>query len=417
MSDDTSLSRSQPGYYTLPLLLYTLLRIRAPFACLSVWLFPRRIFLGRGELEADDKKGVLNCKPRSLTSVATRTGASRRLVVSWVLAALVALFLASRLVRQRTRYTQTLLFNRFQLSLSLSLFSCPASYHSHTRRSFLSPHVAPFPEPSWLLTMADNKQAYKRVVVKVGSSILVENQKIASSRIAELCRFVADLQKKYQVIIVTSGAVAAGYTERPLDKSFVPNKQALASLGQPLLMHMYYVELQKYGILCSQLLLGAYDFDSRKRTINARNAIEVLLANHVVPIINENDATALRELVFGDNDRMSAHVAYHFDADLLVILSDIDGYYTANPRTCQDAKMRLVVNQLTPAELQEEATPNNQFATGGIVTKLQAAQFLLEHGKRMFLSSGLQLEKPREFLLDGTHTSGTLFCPPSEQNA
>lgn len=252
-------------------------------------------------------------------------------------------------------------------------------------------------------------------MVKVGSSILVENQKIASSRIAQLCKFVSDLQKRYEIIIVTSGAVAAGYTEQPLDKSFVPNKQALASLGQPLLMHMYYTELQKYGILCSQLLLGAYDFDSRKRTVNARNTIEVLLANHVVPIINENDATALRELVFGDNDRMSAHVAYHFDADLLVILSDIEGYYTANPHTCKDAQMRLVVNALTPAELQDEATPNNPFATGGIVTKLQAAQFLLDHGKKMFLTSGFRLEKAREFLLEGRHASGTLFCPATVQ--
>ena len=265
--------------------------------------------------------------------------------------------------------------------------------------------------------MTDTKQAYRRIVVKVGSSILVENQKIALSRITELCKFVADLQKKYQVIIVTSGAVAAGYTEQPLDKSFVPNKQALASLGQPLLMHMYYVELQKHGVLCSQLLLGAYDFDSRKRTINARNAIEVLLEHRVVPIINENDATALRELVFGDNDRMSAHVAYYFEADLLVILSDIDGYYTANPRTCASAKMRLVVNALTPAELQGEATPNNQFATGGIVTKLQAAQFLLERGKAMYLSSGFHLDEAREYLLNGKHASGTLFCPASVQAA
>ncbi|KPA74037.1 putative glutamate 5-kinase [Leptomonas pyrrhocoris] len=264
--------------------------------------------------------------------------------------------------------------------------------------------------------MADSTHTYRRIVVKVGSSIIVEDQKIASSRIAELCKFVADLHEKYQVIIVTSGAVAAGYTEKPLDKSLVPNKQALASLGQPLLMHMYFTEFQKFNILCSQLLLGAYDFDSRKRTINARNTIEVLLANKVVPIINENDATALRELVFGDNDRMSAHVAYHFDADLLVILSDIDGYYTANPRNCKDAQIRLVVNQLSPAELQEEATPNNQFATGGIVTKLQAAQFLLDHGKMMYLSSGFHLAEAHEFLLDGKHSSGTLFCPLAASN-
>ncbi|KPI82990.1 putative glutamate 5-kinase [Leptomonas seymouri] len=263
--------------------------------------------------------------------------------------------------------------------------------------------------------MTDNKPTYRRIVVKVGSSILVEKETIAFSRVAELCKLVTDLQKRYEVILVTSGAVAAGYTAQPLDKSFVPNKQALASLGQPLLMHMYYTEFQKYGILCSQLLLGAYDFDSRKRTVNASNTIEVLLAKQVVPIINENDATALRELMFGDNDRLSAYAAYYFKADLLVILSDIDGYYTANPRSSKDARMRLVVNNLTPAELQEEATPNSHFATGGIVTKLQAAHFLLERGKTMYLSSGFDLDTVRKFLFDGKHASGTLFCPVTAQ--
>ncbi|KAG5499724.1 hypothetical protein JIQ42_05206 [Leishmania sp. Namibia] len=259
--------------------------------------------------------------------------------------------------------------------------------------------------------MADILKSVKRIVVKVGSSILVENQEIASPRIEALCKFVAELQSKYEVILVTSGAVAAGYTEKEMDKSFVPNKQALASMGQPLLMHMYYTEFQKHGILCAQMLLAAYDLDSRKRTVNAHNTIEVLISHKVVPIINENDATALEELVFGDNDRLSALVAYHFNADLLVILSDIDGYYTANPRTCADAKMRLIVHEISPDELVAEATPNNRFATGGIVTKLQAAQFLLEKGGKMYLSSGFQLEKARDFLLGGLHHTGTLFYP------
>ncbi|AIN99380.1 glutamate 5-kinase, putative [Leishmania panamensis] len=259
--------------------------------------------------------------------------------------------------------------------------------------------------------MAEVLKLVKRIVVKVGSSILVENQEIASHRIEALCRFVAELQARYEVILVTSGAVAAGYTKKEMDKSFVPNKQALASMGQPLLMHMYYTEFQKHGILCAQMLLAAYDLDSRKRTINAHNTIEVLLSHKVIPIINENDATALHELVFGDNDRLSALVAHRFKADLLVILSDIDGYYTANPRTCTDAKIRKVVHEIDPSELVAEATPNNRFATGGIVTKLQAAQFLLERGGRMYLSSGLQLETVRDFLIGGHHELGTLFYP------
>nr|AKK31240.1 putative glutamate 5-kinase [Leishmania major] len=259
--------------------------------------------------------------------------------------------------------------------------------------------------------MADILKSVKRIVVKVGSSILVDNQEIAAHRIEALCKFIADLQTKYEVILVTSGAVAAGYTQKEMDKAYVPNKQALASMGQPLLMHMYYTQLQKHGILCAQMLLAAYDLDSRKRTMNARNTIEVLISHKVIPIINENDATALHELVFGDNDRLSALVAHHFKADLLVILSDIDGYYTENPRASTDAKIRSVVHELSPDDLVAEATPNNPFATGGIVTKLQAAQFLLERGGKMYLSSGFHLEKAREFLFGGSHEIGTLFYP------
>lgn len=258
--------------------------------------------------------------------------------------------------------------------------------------------------------MADIVKTARRIVIKVGTSILVENEKLASQRIEALCRLIADLQEKYEVILVTSGAVAAGYTEIAMDRSNPPCKRALASMGQPLLMRTYQAEFQKYNMLCAQMLLGAIDLDVEKRPTEADNAIEVLLRNKVVPIVNENDASALREHAFGDNDNLSARVAHRFAADLLVILSDIDAYYTANPRTCSDAKQRLV-HELQPEELLAEATPNNNFATGGIVTKLQAAQFLLEHGEKMYLSSGFELDKARAFLLEGQHNSGTLFVP------
>ncbi|KAG5480084.1 hypothetical protein LSCM1_06511 [Leishmania martiniquensis] len=259
--------------------------------------------------------------------------------------------------------------------------------------------------------MAEVLKSVRRIVVKVGYSILVENQVIASHRIEELCAFLADLQSAYEVILVTSGAIAAGYTKKEMDKSLEPNKQALASMGQPLLMHMYYTEFQKHGVLCAQMLLGAREMASCKGAVADDNAIEALLTHKVVPIINEHDAISPRELLFGDNNRLSAHIAYHFKADLLVILSDIDGYYTANPRTCADAKTRLVVHEINPDDLVADATPNNRFATGGIVTKLQAAQFLLKGGK-MYLSSGFRLEKARDFL-GGHHHTGTLFLPPA----
>ncbi|TLD88560.1 glutamate 5-kinase [Helicobacter sp. MIT 05-5294] len=251
-----------------------------------------------------------------------------------------------------------------------------------------------------------------RVVIKVGSAILVENRKINLARIESLVKLISELSATYEVILVSSGAVASGFTALELDKKIMANKQALSAIGQPLLMQMYAKALQPYGILSAQVLFSAYDLDSRKRTQNARNAVEILLQNKVLPIINENDATATSELKFlgfGDNDQLSAYVTHYFDASLLAILSDIDGYYEENPKENPNAKLRKVVTKISEAELQAEATPNNAFATGGIVTKLKAAQFLLENNKEMFLSSGKDLGIVKEFLLQGIHSKGTLF--------
>ncbi|EPY37161.1 glutamate 5-kinase [Strigomonas culicis] len=180
-------------------------------------------------------------------------------------------------------------------------------------------------------------------------------------------------------------------------------------------MHTYFEELLPYGLCPAQLLLGFHDFDKRSSTMHAKNAVDVLLREGVVPIVNENDAIDMANFVFGDNDRMAAHVAYHFRADLLVILSDIEGYYDSNPRENPDAKLLKHVHHIPAEALQDEASPNNAFATGGIVTKLKAAQFLLEHERKMFLTSGFDLSLIREYLLDGVHNKGTLFCPAEDK--
>ena len=250
----------------------------------------------------------------------------------------------------------------------------------------------------------------KRIVIKVGSHVLTENGEISKTRMASLVELISllnDMNK--EVILVSSGAVSSGYTQLKLDKSFIPNKQALAAIGQPLLLRMYQERFAKYDILCSQILLTASDLDSRKRTEHAKQAIEVLLTNKVIPIINENDVTATEELVFGDNDRLSAHVTYHFDADILVILSDIDGYYDKDPNKFSDAVMYKAHSFLSENVLAEEHSANNDFATGGIVTKLQSAQFLLENDKEMFLASGFDLGDVKSFLIDGIQKGGTLF--------
>jgi glutamate 5-kinase len=250
----------------------------------------------------------------------------------------------------------------------------------------------------------------RRIVIKVGSHVLTQDGEISRNRMMGLVELIASLYKaNNEVILVTSGAVSSGYTKLKLDKSHIPNRQALAAIGQPLLLGMYQDKFSKFNILCSQILLTASDLDSRKLTEHAKNAIEILLANKVVPIINENDVTATEELVFGDNDRLSAHVAYHFDADILVILSDIDGYYDRDPNKFDDAVVYKTHGRLSDEALNQEHSANNEFATGGIVTKLQSADFLMENGKEMYLASGFDLSDIKSFLLDGIQKGGTHF--------
>ncbi len=250
----------------------------------------------------------------------------------------------------------------------------------------------------------------KRVVIKVGSHVLTENGAIAKPRMLALVELIAKLKaNNYDVILVSSGAVAAGFTQLPLDRSSVANKQALAAIGQPLLLKMYQEKFARFNLLCSQILFSADVFEEPHHISHAKVAIDTLLENNVVPIINENDTVSVEELVFGDNDRLSAHVAHHFDAELLVILSDIDAFYDKDPNKYEDAKRRAIVNTIDEDELNAEHTPNNEFATGGIVTKLQSADFLMKHGREMFLASGFDLNDVNAFLVNGEHKGGTLF--------
>ena len=250
----------------------------------------------------------------------------------------------------------------------------------------------------------------RRVVIKVGSHVLTQDGTIATSRLEALVEFIAKLHESgKEIILVSSGAVAAGFTQIKLNRSNVEQKQALAAIGQPYLLKEYQNCFAKFNILTAQVLLTADDFDSRKVTRHAKRAIDTLIEHKVVPIVNENDVTATEELLFGDNDRLSAHVAFYFDADVLAILSDIDAYYTSDPHIDKDAKVRVVVNSLSQSELEDNATPNNEFATGGIVTKLQAADFLIERDREMFLASGFDLKDAYSYLIDGKHIGGTVF--------
>lgn len=251
----------------------------------------------------------------------------------------------------------------------------------------------------------------KRIVIKVGSAVLTEKNKIAKKRMLNLVKMIAELRGKYDVILVTSGAVAAGYSALRLDKSKQISKKAIAAAGQPILMSSYKRKFDIYEIDTAQILLTEDDFDSRKRTKMFQEIINTHLENDILPIINENDITSTPEQLFGDNDQLSANVAHATNAELLVILSDIDGYYDSNPQENEDAKLYKIVNELPKEVLVDDATPNNPFATGGIVTKLKAANYLLERGRKMFLCNGFDLSAAESFLMNDEHTLGTLFQP------
>jgi glutamate 5-kinase len=249
----------------------------------------------------------------------------------------------------------------------------------------------------------------QRIVIKVGSAVLTQNDSIALERMKALVDFIAELKKEYEVILVSSGAVAAGYTKLKLDRSELKNKQALAAIGQPVLMKKYAKKFEKHNVIVAQVLVTAANLKKSDDIQRVKNTIDTLLENGVLPIVNENDATATEELIVGDNDQLSAYIANISASDMLVILSDIDGYYDKDPRKHSDAEVLKVVTSISQEELNKEVTPNNVFATGGIVTKLKAAAYLLENKKNMFLASGFNLDDVKSFLLNKEHKGGTLF--------
>lgn len=257
------------------------------------------------------------------------------------------------------------------------------------------------------------REKYKRIVFKVGSGVLTEKNKIAKDRMMSMISLIAELKSRYEVILVSSGAVAAGYTALQLDRNINISKKVLAAVGQPILMSSYKNKFEIYGIDTAQILLTEDDFDSRKRTEIFKQIINTTLEHGILPIVNENDISTTAEQVFGDNDQLSAHVTHHTNSDILVILSDIDGYYDSNPSTHKDAKMIKVINEVSKKALDEEHTPTNDFATGGIVTKLKAAKYLMSKDKEMFLCSGYDLTSAKEFLTKNTYDKGTLFTNKS----
>lgn len=251
----------------------------------------------------------------------------------------------------------------------------------------------------------------RRIVVKVGSAVLTEDNKIAKDRMRAMIAFLAELMKKWDVILVTSGSVAAGYDVLEIDKNDDINKRALAAAGQPILMHSYKKKFDVHGIHTAQILLVEADFDSKERMHMFKGTVDVHLKHGVIPIVNENDIASRPMYLFGDNDQLAAHVAHAVDADILLILSDIDGYYDKNPKDFPDAKIYKKMYEIPQEALEDDDSSSDPFATGGIVTKLKAADFMIKDGREMFLCSGFNLDAARSYFIDNVHTLGTLFLP------
>ena len=251
----------------------------------------------------------------------------------------------------------------------------------------------------------------KRIVVKVGTStITYANGKRNFSQIDRLARELSDLQNQgKEMILVSSGAVAVGVDRLglPAKPSTIPGKQACAAVGQGVLMHTYEKLFADYGQIVAQVLITRTEAIDRHRYTNCRNTFMTLLQQGVIPIVNENDVVALDELKIGDNDNMSALVAGIVDADLVIILSDIDGLYTANPATHPEATLVHTVQEITPEVEASAGGVGSSRGTGGMATKIQAAKAATNSGIQLVIASGTEKNAiPR--ILQGEEI-GTLF--------
>lgn len=256
----------------------------------------------------------------------------------------------------------------------------------------------------------------KRVVVKIGSALLVDRAKgLHASWLQSVADDIAELTgHDKDVIVVSSGAIALGshamgFNKRPDN---LKTAQAAACIGQINLMNAYQSAFAKHGKSIGQLLLTLADLDGRRSYLNASDALKTLIKHGVVPIINENDATATVEIRVGDNDRLAARVAQMIDADLLILLSDVDGLYTADPRKDPAATHYSVVDAITPEILEQaDSVSDTAISRGGMRTKLEAGQIVAACGCAMIVMDG-QADNPLARLRDGeTHT---LFKSPVE---
>ncbi len=251
----------------------------------------------------------------------------------------------------------------------------------------------------------------KRIVIKVGTSTLTyETGKINIRRMVKLCSVLADLHNSgREIVLVTSGAIGVGVgklglKERPKD---IPGRQAAATVGQCELMFMYDKFFGENGVKTGQLLITKSDIENSQRRENLENTFEKLFEYGAVPVVNENDSVATEEIVYGDNDSLSAIVAKLIHADALIILSDIDGLFDDNPNENPDARLIPVVRDITDDIRALCGGAGTSRGTGGMATKVNAAEIAAEAGIPTVIMNG---SAPQDIykLIDG-HSVGTLF--------
>jgi glutamate 5-kinase len=260
----------------------------------------------------------------------------------------------------------------------------------------MSQVASPAPRPDSATDAASALEAARRVVVKIGSSLLIdaETRRPTHDWLAAVARDLAALKAQgREVIVVSSGSIALGRGRLPNLGTRLEDKQAAASVGQSLLMAAWSEALAPHDLVVGQVLLTRDDTERRRRWLNGRATVEALLGHGVIPIVNENDTVATEEIRYGDNDRLAARTAQLARADLLILLSDVDGLYTADPRRDPSAAHLPLIETLGPDVMAMGGGANAQagVGTGGMATKLAAAQIARSAGCATIIASGQTL--------------------------
>ncbi len=259
-----------------------------------------------------------------------------------------------------------------------------------------------------------------RVVIKIGTNLLTKDSSFNFQYIQAVSRQISELKDRgIQVLLVSSGAIGMGAAELKLKNRVkdIKMRQACAAIGQPLLMHQYRDAFKVYGVSIAQVLLTREVFSNRITFLNLRNSVETLLSLGIIPVFNENDCVSTDEIgsAFGDNDRLSALIASKVDAGLLIILTDIDGLYNADPRENPDAVLISSVKEITGDILSFAGSEGSEFSTGGMKTKLQAVGIASSAGCRTILAHGKKTDILSR-LLDG-EDEGTVFLGGNKLSA